>query len=57
VAGKWIVSFGGVQIVTATAEDAAANRTTPELLAGVWAAKLNSLLGKLKGATGTAPAG
>jgi hypothetical protein len=52
-AGKWVVKFGAVTLVTATEEDATANRTTPELLARAWAAKLNGLLGKLKGPTGT----
>jgi len=52
VAGDWVVKFGSLQIVTATAEDALANNTTPQLLAEAWAAKLNAQLCKLKGPTG-----
>jgi len=51
VDGEWIVMFRDVELVTATAEDAAANRATPEILARAWAAKLNGLMGKLKGPT------
>jgi len=49
--GKWVVAYDGQRVVTVTAEDAAANKATPEALARAWAAKLNGLLGKLKGPT------
>ncbi|MCE5238686.1 hypothetical protein LLH23_09360 [bacterium] len=49
--GKWVVAYDGQQVVTVTAEDAAANKAAPEALARAWAAKLNGLLGKLKGPT------
>jgi hypothetical protein len=52
VDGEWIVSYAGDQVVTITAADAAANKTTPELLAKAWAAKLTAILPKVKGPTG-----
>lgn len=55
VDGDWVVMFGKVHVVTATAEDAAPNGTTPEKLAKSWAAKLNQSLSRLKGPTGETP--
>ena len=52
VDGQWVVMFGNQRVVTATAEDAAANKATPEQLVTSWSARLNSLLPTLKGSTG-----
>ena len=52
---EWTVSYAGDQVVTVTAADAAANKTTPEGLAKAWAAKLTSVLPKVKGPTGAQP--
>ena len=53
--GDWIVTYAGERVVTATAADAAANKTTRELLAKAWAAKLSGILPKIKGPTGETP--
>lgn len=52
VDGQWVVMFGNQRVVTATADDAAANKATPEQLVTAWSARLNSLLPTLKGSTG-----
>lgn len=46
--GRWLVMFGGQPLVTATAEDAMANGTTPEQLAKMWAERINRALPRLK---------
>jgi hypothetical protein len=55
VDGDWVVTYAGEQVVTVTAADAEANKTTLESLAKVWAAKLTTVLPKVKGPTGAAP--
>jgi hypothetical protein len=52
VDGEWIVFYAGDQVVTVTAADAAANKTTLEGLARAWAARLTAILPKVKGPTG-----
>lgn len=51
--GEWTVEYGDVQVVTATAADAAANgNMTTEALAKQWADTLNAALTKMKSPTG-----
>jgi len=51
VGKQWVVMFGKVRLVTVTNADAAASKTTPQVLAGIWADKINAQLAKLKGPT------
>lgn len=54
VGNDWVVKYGELRLVTATAADACALGLTPQALAEKWTADLNVALLKLKSATGDA---